>query len=202
MLTPFIHRQLQWQPHFSVRTATNGVPFLFIQNRVSRTQQRKLRTSSRMRTGSLWIASQIQDFVGVHNIPQLYFPRRRLIQVLQDSALTRLIGTVVGEVFPSHGGFLDVAVYNATGLSQTKGVRKTSLRLVWPGILIDADRAVRDRDPRDHLKLLVGQFWSILVEFVWRKTFQYNVKKIFIAFHHLFDTNQTAKRSRLLPNYI
>lgn len=63
-----------------------------------------------------------------------------------DSALTRLIGAVVGEVFPSHGGFLDVAVYNATGLSQTKGVRKTSLRLVWPGILIDADRAVRVRD--------------------------------------------------------
>ena len=24
--------------------------------------------------------------------------------------------------------------------------RKTSLRLVWPGILIDADRAVRDRE--------------------------------------------------------
>ena len=63
-----------------------------------------------------------------------------------DSALTKLIGTVVGEVFPSHGGFLDVAVYNATGLSQTKGVRKTSLRLVWPGILIDSDRAVRVRD--------------------------------------------------------
>ncbi|CAK9002426.1 Ribosome assembly protein 1 (EF-2 like GTPase) (Elongation factor-like 1), partial [Durusdinium trenchii] len=63
-----------------------------------------------------------------------------------DSALTRLIGTVVGEVFPSHGGFLDVAVYNATGLSQTKGVRKLSLRLVWPGILTDADRALRVRD--------------------------------------------------------
>ena len=43
------------------------------------------------------------------------------------------IGSVVGEAFPGHASFLDVAVYDATGLSQTKGVRKTSVRLVWPG---------------------------------------------------------------------
>lgn len=35
------------------------------------------------------------------------------------------------EVFPSHGGFLDVAVYNATGLSQTKGVRRRLKRQKW-----------------------------------------------------------------------
>jgi len=63
-----------------------------------------------------------------------------------DTALTRLIGTVIGEVFPGHAGFLDVAVFDATGLSQTKGVRKTSVRLVWPGIVVDSDRAARVRD--------------------------------------------------------
>jgi hypothetical protein len=63
-----------------------------------------------------------------------------------DTALTRLIGSVIGEVFPGHGGFLDAAIFDATGLSQTKGVRKTSLRLVWPGIIVDSDRAARVRD--------------------------------------------------------
>eukprot|EP00439_Symbiodinium_sp_Y106_P006631 s3550_g1.t1 len=50
------------------------------------------------------------------------------------------------KVFPSPTGFLDVAIYNATGFSQTKGVRKMSLRLVWPGLLVDADRSLRVRD--------------------------------------------------------
>ncbi|CAE8647886.1 unnamed protein product, partial [Polarella glacialis] len=72
------------------------------------------------------------------------FPSSDLIG--PDTPLTRLLGSVVSEVFPSHGGFLDAAVYDASGLSQTKGVRKTSLRLVWPGILVDADRAARVRD--------------------------------------------------------
>lgn len=63
-----------------------------------------------------------------------------------ESPLLRLIGTVLAEVFPGHGGFLDTAVYDATGLSQTKGVKKTSLRLVWPGIVVDSDRAARVRD--------------------------------------------------------
>jgi len=63
-----------------------------------------------------------------------------------DTSLTLLIGTVIGEVFPGHGGFLDMAVYDSTGMSQTKGVKKTSLRLVWPGIVVDSDRAARLRD--------------------------------------------------------
>mmetsp|Transcript_42889 Transcript_42889/g.124013 ORF Transcript_42889/g.124013 Transcript_42889/m.124013 type:complete len:564 (+) Transcript_42889:95-1786(+) len=63
-----------------------------------------------------------------------------------DTTLTRFIGTVIGEVFPNHNGFLDAAIYDATGLSQTKGVRKTSLRFVWPGIVVDTDRAARVRD--------------------------------------------------------
>jgi len=60
--------------------------------------------------------------------------------------LALLLGSVIGEVFPGHGGFLDAAVYDATGLSQTKGVRKTSLRIVWPNIVVDSERAARVRD--------------------------------------------------------
>lgn len=63
-----------------------------------------------------------------------------------DAELTRLLGAMIGEVFPGHPGFLDAAVYDATGLSQTRGVKKTSLRLVWPGLVVDADRAARLRD--------------------------------------------------------
>mmetsp|Transcript_89106 Transcript_89106/g.229967 ORF Transcript_89106/g.229967 Transcript_89106/m.229967 type:complete len:558 (+) Transcript_89106:52-1725(+) len=63
-----------------------------------------------------------------------------------ETALTRLVGSVVSEVFLQQGGFLDAAVYDASGLSQTKGVRKTSLRLVWPGVVVDAERASRVRD--------------------------------------------------------
>ncbi|CAE7293057.1 unnamed protein product [Symbiodinium natans] len=75
-----------------------------------------------------------------------------------ESPLARLIGQVIGEVFPSATGFLDVAIYNATGLSQTKGVRKMSLRLVWPGVLVDADRALRVRD------LLVSRLVAVTAE--------------------------------------
>jgi len=60
--------------------------------------------------------------------------------------LALLLGKVIGEVFPSKNGFLDAAVYDATGMSQTKGVRKTSVRLVWPSITVDSDRAARVRD--------------------------------------------------------
>mmetsp|Transcript_81378 Transcript_81378/g.143637 ORF Transcript_81378/g.143637 Transcript_81378/m.143637 type:complete len:552 (-) Transcript_81378:84-1739(-) len=75
-----------------------------------------------------------------------------------DTALARCIGSFVGEVFPSHGGFLDAAIYNASGLSQTKGVRKASLRLVWPGVFVSADRVMRVRD------LLVSRLMSASAE--------------------------------------
>lgn len=48
---------------------------------------------------------------------------------IQDRQLDHPI--ISREVFPSHGGFLDVAVYNATGLSQTKGVRR---RFIFCGV--------------------------------------------------------------------
>merc|ERR1719217_1882663 len=57
----------------------------------------------------------------------------------------------MGEVFPpsnsaSGNQFLDASIYDASGVSQTKGLRKTSVRIVWPSITVDADRALRFRD--------------------------------------------------------
>jgi hypothetical protein len=68
-----------------------------------------------------------------------------------ESPLVSLIGKAVGEVFPptasaSSSPFLDASIYDASGTSQTKGLRKTSIRLVWPAIAVDADRALRFRD--------------------------------------------------------
>lgn len=68
-----------------------------------------------------------------------------------ESAFVSLLGKAIGEVFPPSAGgsgnnFLDASVYDASGTSQTKGLRKTSIRIVWPAITVDADRALRFRD--------------------------------------------------------
>jgi len=68
-----------------------------------------------------------------------------------ESCFVSLLGKAIGEVFPPSvaGGqnmFLDASIYDASGTSQTKGLRKTSIRIVWPAIHVDADRALRFRD--------------------------------------------------------
>jgi len=67
-----------------------------------------------------------------------------------DSSFVQLLGKAIGEVFPpsavGQNNFLDASIYDATGMSQTKGLKKTSIRLVWPAIFVDADRALRFRD--------------------------------------------------------
>lgn len=65
-----------------------------------------------------------------------------------ESCFISVLGKAIGEVFPPSGGnqFLDASIYDASGTSQTKGLRKTSLRIVWPAIAVDADRALRFRD--------------------------------------------------------
>jgi hypothetical protein len=68
-----------------------------------------------------------------------------------ESAFVSLLGKAIGEVFPpskENGAnrFLDASIYDASGTSQTKGLRKTSIRIVWPAIHVDADRALRFRD--------------------------------------------------------
>mmetsp|Transcript_58917 Transcript_58917/g.140625 ORF Transcript_58917/g.140625 Transcript_58917/m.140625 type:complete len:570 (+) Transcript_58917:139-1848(+) len=62
-----------------------------------------------------------------------------------ENPLTTLLGKIVGEAFPGRE-FLDVAVLDSSGMSQTKGMQKLSIRLVWPGLVVDAERAVRLRD--------------------------------------------------------
>jgi len=66
-----------------------------------------------------------------------------------DCCLSSLFGKTMGEIYPGRD-FLDVAIFDATGMSQTKGTRKTSLRMVWPGLVVDAERAARIRDVLVH----------------------------------------------------
>lgn len=68
-----------------------------------------------------------------------------------ESCFVSLLGKAMGEVFPpslaeGSNQFLDASIYDASGTSQTKGLRKTSLRIVWPAVHVDADRALRFRD--------------------------------------------------------
>merc|ERR1719502_547738 len=67
-----------------------------------------------------------------------------------ESRFATLLGKAIGEVFPPASGtgnqFLDASIYDASGVSQTKGLKKSSIRIVWPSITVDADRALRFRD--------------------------------------------------------
>jgi len=58
---------------------------------------------------------------------------------------TRLLGQSMGEIYPGNQ-FLDMVAFDSTGVSRTKGVMKTSIRLVWSNIVVDKDRAARIRD--------------------------------------------------------
>merc|ERR1719313_1004620 len=62
-----------------------------------------------------------------------------------ECAFADALGRAMAEIYPGCE-FLDLAVYDATGVSQTKGLKKTSLRLVWPGVIVDSERAARIRD--------------------------------------------------------
>mmetsp|Transcript_59603 Transcript_59603/g.151183 ORF Transcript_59603/g.151183 Transcript_59603/m.151183 type:complete len:609 (-) Transcript_59603:40-1866(-) len=64
-----------------------------------------------------------------------------------ESKFTHLLGKTVGEIYPKVGQeFLDAVVFDSSGLSRTKGVMKTSLRLVWSSIIVDKERAGQIRD--------------------------------------------------------
>jgi len=67
-----------------------------------------------------------------------------------ESRFATLLGKAIGEIFPPASGsgnqFLDASIYDASGVSQTKGLKKSSIRIVWPSITVDADRALRFRD--------------------------------------------------------
>jgi len=83
-----------------------------------------------------------------------------------DADLMRLIGTLMGKVFPPNSNrcFLDAAVFDATGIEQTKGLRKTSLRLVWPSIIVDQDRAIMVQTSLVHQLMLASEEGGALEE--------------------------------------
>jgi len=62
-----------------------------------------------------------------------------------DCAFAKLLGQCLGEVYPK-SKFLDVVIFDATGMAKKKGIQKTSVRLVWGGIFVDKDRSIRIHD--------------------------------------------------------
>ena len=61
----------------------------------------------------------------------------------------QVIGRAMHELFPAAGENaldLDLVAFDATGQHVVHAVQKTSLRLVWPTVVVDADRARRIRD--------------------------------------------------------
>jgi len=57
----------------------------------------------------------------------------------------RMLGKIMGEIFPGQKK-LDLIIFDSTGTSGTKGIKKTSIRLVWREIIVDKERAVQLRD--------------------------------------------------------
>lgn len=66
-----------------------------------------------------------------------------------DFAFMKTLGSVMGSIFPGHE-FLDCAIFDATGKSLTKGVLKTSLRFVWPTLVVNTERAGKIHDYTVH----------------------------------------------------
>ena len=62
-----------------------------------------------------------------------------------QGAFMKLLGKTIGSVYPKQE-FLDCVVFDATGLSRTKGIMKTSVRLVWSKIVVDRTRAGKIHD--------------------------------------------------------
>jgi len=65
------------------------------------------------------------------------------------SKFLEMVGKTMVSIFPKHN-FLDVVAFDSSGVSKTKGVMKTSIRLVWSSIIVDKERAARIRDYMVH----------------------------------------------------
>lgn len=70
----------------------------------------------------------------------------------QDSPFMKLFGEVMGELYPQketeegEHGFLDVVIFDSTGKSITKDIMTTSMRLVWPKLVVNDRRAPQISD--------------------------------------------------------
>jgi hypothetical protein len=62
--------------------------------------------------------------------------------VAVDGGFMNVLGKALGEIYPQ-SEFLDVVIFDATGLSRTEGAMKTSVRLVWKDIVVDRERALQ-----------------------------------------------------------
>lgn len=64
-----------------------------------------------------------------------------------DGAFLQLIGSTMRELYPNpENDFLDIVIFDATGMHRKKCVNKTSMRLVWPNVVVNKSRAMRIRD--------------------------------------------------------
>jgi hypothetical protein len=57
----------------------------------------------------------------------------------------KLLAKCMGIIYPKEA-FLDAAIFDATGMSKTKGIKKTSVRIVWSAIVVDRTRAGKIHD--------------------------------------------------------
>ena len=63
----------------------------------------------------------------------------------QDGHFAHMLGRAIGEIYPQSES-LHLVVFDATGTSMTKAVMKTSVRLVWPSLVVDKERALKIHD--------------------------------------------------------
>jgi len=108
-----------------------------------------------------WMIAQLYDLGIPLTLTEKRTPVIRLIQEVEiwgtedetvtaaelvntEGAFLKLLGTVMGMVFPNlpqGQDFLDCVVFDATGLARKKGIQKTSVRFVWSSIVVDRSRA-------------------------------------------------------------
>mmetsp|Transcript_111408 Transcript_111408/g.309700 ORF Transcript_111408/g.309700 Transcript_111408/m.309700 type:complete len:421 (+) Transcript_111408:71-1333(+) len=62
-----------------------------------------------------------------------------------QSAFMQMLREALHEVYPE-SDFLDVVVFDATGVSRQRSSMKMSLRLVWPNVVVDRERSVAIRE--------------------------------------------------------
>eukprot|EP00450_Noctiluca_scintillans_P004603 CAMPEP_0194495684 /NCGR_PEP_ID=MMETSP0253-20130528/13199_1 /TAXON_ID=2966 /ORGANISM="Noctiluca scintillans" /LENGTH=337 /DNA_ID=CAMNT_0039336977 /DNA_START=77 /DNA_END=1087 /DNA_ORIENTATION=- len=59
--------------------------------------------------------------------------------------LMNVLGRAMGEIYTTQTNLI-AAVFDSTGVCRTKGVMKTSVKIVWSNIIVDKDRAARIHD--------------------------------------------------------
>jgi len=69
-----------------------------------------------------------------------------------EKSFAKLLGQIMGELYPLTGKgktpteFLDAFIFDSSGQSRQKAIEKTSIRVVWPVLIVDKERACKIRD--------------------------------------------------------